>query len=337
MGRDPESILVLRLGGIGEVLAITPALRAVRERYPKARITLLAERPACEVASEFVDEIVAANAPYRAHGLASLLQPRLYSESIRLAERLLRGRYDCFLDFHHLFAWRHAVKPLIVSLLSRAPRRIGFSRGDAGFFLTDPVADPDDLPMVERCRAVLAALDIELRDSKPSYRVAAGDLAWVDALGLGNPMIALSPGSSRPVTRWRIERFVETARRLSGRGTVLSIGTKEERALCGEIPGRNFAGETTLGQAAALLQRSALLITNDSGPLHLAVAVGTSVIGIFRPLEYRRWGAYAESPRFRGFYREGPGAQNGETLDQVSVDEVVSAAERMLHENSTRS
>ena len=339
MPREPESILVLRLGGIGEVLAITPALREVRARFRRAWITLMAQRPAHEVARGLVNEVVEAESVYKA-GMRSLLDPSLYREAAGLARRVLRRKYDLFLDFHHLFAWRHAFKPLLAAFLSRAPRRVGF--GD-GFFLTDRVPDPDDRPMVERNRPFLAALGIELSDPSPSLAVDPADQAWADhlleTLGIaGKPIVALSPGSSRPVTRWGIERFSAAAQRLSPRGPVVVIGTAAERGLGDEVGAGsvNLAGLTTVGQLAALLRRCALLVSNDSGPVHIARALGTPVVGIFRPREYLRWGSYGDARRFRALYREGPGAEEGRTLPLIAVDEVVRAAEELLDANPPR-
>lgn len=341
MPRDPEHILALRLGGIGEVLAVTPALQAVRQRFSHARITLLAERPAFEMASRWVDDVVVAQGPFRAVSPGALLDPRFYAESLRLIERLLRRKYDLFLDFHHLFAWRHAVKPLLVSLLSRAPRRVGFG---PAFFLTDPVSDPDDRAMAERNRAFLAPLGISLADSTPILEVPSADQEWIDALlaALGisrRPVFAVAPGSSRPVQRWGTDRFREVAKRLSSRGTVIAVGSADERALCDEVAagGLNLAGQTTLGRLAGLFRRSSLLVANDSGPLHMAYAVGTRVVGLFRPGEVRRWGSYPDRRRFRALSREGAGAELGLTLSQISVNDVMAAAEDLLGENPPRS
>jgi len=341
MPRDPENILALRLGGIGEVLAVTPALRAVRERFSRAWITLLAERPSCDVALPWVDEVVVAQGPFRAVAPKSLLDPGFYSDSLRLMERLLRRKYDLFLDFHHLFAWRHAIKPLLISLLTRAPRRVGFG---SGFFLTDVVPDPDDRHMSERNGAFLAPLGIRLEDSRPILSVAPADQEWVDALlaALRLPhktLIAVAPGSSRPVQRWGTDRFREAARRLSTHGTIVTVGSESERELCEEVAAGavNLAGRTTVGRLAALLRRASLLVANDSGPLHMAYAVGTPVVGLFRPGEVRRWGSYGETRRFRALTREGAGAERGETLPLIPVDEVVAVAEELLGANPPRS
>lgn len=338
MPRDPENILVLRLGGIGEVLAITPALRAVRSRFGRAWITLLAERPAGDLAAGLVNEVVEGEAAYRAPGLAALLKPALYRDALGVIRRVLRRKYDLFLDFHHLFAWRHAVKPFFASLLSRAPRRVGFGNG---FFLTDRVADPDDRHMTERNRALLAPLGIEVRDLRPSLEVSGADQEWADnllrTLGLwGKRVIALSPGSSRPVTRWGPERFAALARRLAERGAVVAIGSAAERELAEAVGGINLAGLTTLGQLLGLLRRCALLVSNDSGPLHMAYALGTPVVGIFRPREYRRWGAYRDARRLRALYREGEGAEEGRTLPLITVDEADAAAQELLDEDPPR-
>ena len=341
MPRDPDHILALRLGGIGEVLAVTPSLRAVRRRFSRARITLLAERPACEVAAPWIDDVVVAQGPFRAGGPGALLRPRFYEESLRLVERLLRRKYDLFLDFHHRFAWRHAVKPFLVSLLARAPRRIGFG---SGFFLTDPVPDPDDRSMAERNRAFLEPLGLRVEDTGPILEVSAADQEWVDALlaalGLaGRPLIAVAPGSSRPVQRWGADRFRELAARLAPRGAVVVVGSPDERGLCDEVAaGRpNLAGRTSLGRLAGLFRRASLLVANDSGPLHMAYAVGTPVVGLFRPGEVRRWGSYPDTRRFRALSREGPGAEQGLTLSLITVNDVMAAAEDLLRENPPRS
>lgn len=339
MPRDPEAILALRLGGIGEVLAVTPALRALRDRWPRARITLLAERPSFEVALPWVDDVVEANLPYRAQGLRQILNPRLWAQSLRLVERVLSRRWDLFLDFHHRFARRHALKPLLAALLSRAPRRVGFS---PGLFLTDAAADPDDRPMPERLPSLLAPLGLTLKHPRPALQTRAEDREWVDALleaaGLaGRRMIVIAPGSSRPVQRWGALRFREAASRLSVHGPVIAIGTAEERELCAEaLPpgGVNLAGRTTVGRLGALLAHAAVVVANDSGPMHLAVAAGAPVVGLFRPGERIRWGGYRE--RFKALWREGPGAEEGLTLSQIPVDEVVACAEDLLRAHPPR-
>lgn len=341
MSRPPERVLALRLGGIGEVLAVTPTLRGIRRAFPQARITLLAERPAGEVARGWVDEIIGADAVFRARGPGALLDLRVLADGVRLIRRLLGRSFDLFLDFHHRFAWRHGLKPLLVAALARAPRRVGFG---PGMLLTHPLPDPDDRPMFERNRAFLEALGLPSHDVEPRLEIDPADQEWVDALlaALDLPagrIVAVAPGSSRPETRWGAERFRRAAERLARRGPVVVVGGADERELCAAAAPSgaiNLAGRTTVGRLAALLRRAAVLVANDSGPVHLAYAVGTPAVGIYRPGEVRRWGSYPDRRRFRALSREGPGAQQGATLPLIPVEEVVAAAEELLDANPPR-
>lgn len=341
MSRPPERVLALRLGGIGEVLAVTPTLRGIRRAFPQARITLLAERPAGEVARRWVDEIIGADAVFRARRLGALLDLGVLADAARLAGRLLGRSFDLFLDFHHRFAWRHALKPLLVAALARAPRRVGFG---PGMLLTHPLPDPDDRPMYERNRAFLEALGLPCDDLEPRLEVDPADQEWVDALlaALDLPagrIVAVAPGSSRPETRWGEERFRRAAERLARRGPVVVVGGADERELCAAAAPSgaiNLAGRTTVGRLAALLRRAAVLVANDSGPVHLAYAVGTPAVGIYRPGEVRRWGSYPDRRRFRALSCEGPGAHQGATLPRIPIEEVVAAAEELLDANPPR-
>jgi ADP-heptose:LPS heptosyltransferase len=117
----------------------------------------------------------------------------------------------------------------------------------------------------------------------------------------------------------------------------VAIGSGAERDLCASaLPpgGVNLAGRTTVGRLGALLARVSLVLANDSGPLHLAVAAGAPVVGLFRPGERVRWGGYRG--RFRALWKEGEGAAEGRTLARITVDEVVEAAEDLLRAHPPR-
>jgi len=184
--------------------------------------------------------------------------------------------------------------------------------------------------MMDRRAAMMAELGVDVRESRPIVPITDADRAWAASLGLEGPLVAVSPGASNSVKRWDVERFAEVALRLSSQAKVLVTGSREERSLCSRVPGLNLAGMMTLGQFAALLERCRVLVSNDSGPVHIAYGVGTPVVGIFLPRAYREWGSYPESDRFRALYRDGPGADRGRTLAGISVEEVVEAARSFL-------
>ena len=354
-----KNILVMRLGGIGEILVISPALRAVRERYPDAHITLLGEHPAVDVIRGFdlVDEILVANAVYRAHGLLWMLSPRFYSEILRVTGKLTSRKYDLFLDFQHLFYPRTVLKPLLVGMLSRAPRRIGFDSYGRGFFLTDRIRDDrlEEKHLLYRNRDFLRPLGIE-PDEKIEMRVSGEDEAEADRLakkwGLTNGefVIGVNPGSSRPATQWSESRFVEVLQRIAAdrAARVVLVGSKDDVPLCDrisrQVPGCvNGAGKTSIGVLAAILNRFDLFLSNDTGPLHIARRQGVPTVGLFRPGEFPIWGSYRDKT-FAGIRRAVPCApcylyrcSHHTCMKLIETKDVLEAVDRVLsHENTAR-
>ncbi|MFH1228718.1 MAG: hypothetical protein V1701_12560, partial [Planctomycetota bacterium] len=125
-----KSILVLRLGGIGDVVTATPALRALKAHFPNARITLLAEEPGAEAVrgAPYIDELLSFRELYtyrRKNLLALPMNIKYLVEEIRLAGILLRRRFDIFVGLHMLLGVKNAIRPMWVGCLSRASVRVG--------------------------------------------------------------------------------------------------------------------------------------------------------------------------------------------------------------------
>jgi ADP-heptose:LPS heptosyltransferase len=318
----PREILVLRLGGIGEVLAITPALGAIRTRFPQATITIVAESPSYQIVTRarLVDRVILANRVTRAAKVWHFLSPRFYGELLQLIESLTRTKYDLFLDFQHLYYRRSIFKPLMIGLLSRASERVGFDSYGRGFFLTRRVPDPRMLSrhLIYRNKEFLASIGIELLDPQPEWIINEEEdqRAYRLLAGLGidsnHKLIGISPGSSRPATRWHLDRFAILIRKILENFPVkvILIGNRHEYNMCERIideSGKeciNLAGQTELGELGAVLKRLRLFISNDTGPLHIAYALKVPTIGIFRPGEYPIWGSYQGLDRFTTLYRQ---------------------------------
>ncbi len=140
-----------------------------------------------------------------------------------------------------------------------------------------------------------------------SFPVAPQAATRIDALldyydiGKTKPLVVMAPGTNWDTKAWRKDGFAEVARHFLSKGSaVVLIGTDSERALCEEVaklaPGAvDLAGETTLPELAALIRRATLCIANDSGPMHLAVAEGRPVIGLFGPTDSVWAGPYQRS------------------------------------------
>src|SRR5659263_94737 len=290
----PAALLVRATNWLGDAVMTTPALAAVREGFPDARIVLLARPRVAELFRHHpdVDEVMIYERPGRHEGALGRL---------RLAGELRRRRFDGALLLQNAFdaAW--------IAFLGRIPERAGYPTDGRRILLTLPV--PLTPGILERheveyylClldglgipRAVPASLKLAVTEEE--REAMATRLA---SLGLerGAPIIAINPGATYgSAKRWYPDRFAAVADALSaewGAGVVV-VGTIPEAPLAGEIeaatrtPLVNLAGKTTVRELMALLSLSSFLVTNDSGPMHIGAALGVPLVAIFGPTDWRR-------------------------------------------------
>lgn len=287
-----RKVLVIRVDErVGNQLLTTPLLRALKLGLPQAELHLLAPRQGHLVASPHVDRALlwqkrdAFRAPWR---------------MLALLRALRRERYDLVVEAGHWSAFS-----LTASVLARAIGRrvtIGHDRGDAARFLSHPVPhDPARVSEVPAKLELLAPLGLPPRglgletglgQDAGSIRTAATIL---DAAGLGTlPFAILNPGARLADRRWPPEAYAAVARGLAGQGLrVLVVWGPGEERLAGDIvtgSGATLAPPTDLPLLAALMRRARLVVSNNSGPMHLAVAVGAPTVGVFFRGDSARWG-----------------------------------------------
>lgn len=260
-----------------------PAIRAVREAFPGAHVTVLARAAVADL--------------YAREGAVDGVM--LYAGSRRQATaELRRESFDCAILLPNSF------DAALVAWMARIPRRIGYRRDGRGWLLTEAIAPPDpgEIPRHERFyylellrRAGIVpeyppCADIRLDGCE------AARAAGLDALrgaGLPAPVVGVSPGAAYgDAKRWRPERFAETAvlvARAHGAAVAL-FGAAAERELCESVAGairadgitvHNFAGESTLRQFIDLAAACRLFLTNDSGAMHIASALGVPTVAVF--------------------------------------------------------
>jgi lipopolysaccharide heptosyltransferase II len=322
-----ETILVMMLGDVGDVLLATPALRQLRDASPDAHITALTKPTTMPVLAQ--SGLVDAFLPVDKHLFdrpTALLRPGVALGLLRFACDLRRRRFDAVVVLHHLVTLWGTVKFAGLALATGAPLRAGLDNG-RGVFLTHRARDLgfDAAHEAEYWSRVVAALvaphpqgrgepPLLLRERgpggegalpAPTFVVSEGAQVAADALlrdaGLapGAPLLAVHPGSGAysVARRWFPERFAAVADELScryGLGVVL-LGSKDERALADTVrgqmrrPAANLAGRTSLDELGGVLRRCALLVGNDAGVAHLASAVGTPVVAIFGPFNHHTW------------------------------------------------
>ena len=248
-----------------------PALRAIRGRFPKARIAILAKTSVADLYTHesFVDEIIVYN----------------LQSSWRMGHELRGRQFDCAILLQNAFeaAW--------IAWLAKIPTRIGYKRDGRQLLLTRAVdvPKPGEIPRHERFYYLELLRRAGLIDAlPPSDSIALGSRT----AAVGKRVIGVSPGAAYGgAKRWLPERFAEAAGALSeARGASIALfGTKSERALCDEVArllnGReviNYAGETTLAQFIDLAAGCELFLTNDSGSMHIASALGVTDRSGFR-------------------------------------------------------
>lgn len=308
------------LADIGDVLLCTPALRALRTRYPQAQLDLLTPPSSAQVlrgAPEIDNVLVFNKFPFDT--LDSLLDRRNYAAAGRFFWDLARRRYDAVLVFHHYSLRFGALKFAALALATGAPVRAGLDNG-RGWFLTHRVRDAG---FGARHQAaywlqVAALLDA---DRYPDGRgltlpLNATDQAFVTELlsdfGLNSvhPLVAVHPGAGwySLARRWPPGAFARLITRLISQfgATILLVGGPDEVDLATDVRERVpaaqreavhvLAGRTTIAQSVALFARCDLFIGNDSGPLHLATAAGTPVVGLFGLSNWRAFGPLARRP-----------------------------------------
>lgn len=330
-----REVVVFHLNQIGDLVFALPALKALREAFPEARITsvLRSHLAGLVVNSGFVDDIVhrPPGGPWPA---------------VALGLRLRRLRPDLAVAFSQ------SATMTLCAWLSGAGHRVGYVDSDLCRLLNHRVqvrGVPAPVKVLRLVRSL--GLEPEKRDYvglvrlSPEEEERGAKLLGESELEGRGPLIALAPGESadRPYKSWSTEGFIGLASALVREhdARLVTVGGERDRGLGDEIladldgPARNLAGETTPSQLAAVLGRCDLLIGIDSGPMHLAAAMGRPVVGLFGPTNPHRTGPQGEGHEVI-FHEQAcwpcmtPTCEDRPCMSSITVEEVLSAARRIL-------
>jgi len=270
-----DKILVVQTAFLGDVILMTPLLRALRQIFPAARIDVL-------VRPQFVSALQ--GNPHVAGVLTFEKKKRLVPEFIRLVGVLRRERYTIAVTPHSSPA------TALLLWLGGVPRRVGFNRYAARHLLTDRLPHGRGMHKTEKIMHLMQAFSTDEFDRTTQMFPGEDDRALAAQLAPDENTIVLAPGSVWATKRWPAAHYAQLADMLTQAGyPVVFSGGRDEKALCDEIIAAtghnlpNYAGRLSIIQSAALFQRCRLLVCNDSGALHIANAVGTPVYAIFGP------------------------------------------------------
>lgn len=285
--RGKPKILLIRLDRIGDLVLSFPAIAAVRRRHPEARLTLMVRPPLRALAEQNadVDEVIVYD--YARGGRHSGIRGNL-----RFIREIAKHRFDA------AFLLNPSVRSTLVPWAAGIPYRIGL-RTRLAPFLTTSVPDrrhEGRKHEAEYTLDIVRAFGVRAESAPPprlfvsaTSRLAVEKNLAAEGLAPGEPIAAIHPGASCPSKRWPVESFEALGRRIleeTGLRIVL-IGGKEEKALGAQLASAlgpralDFTGGVPLAELGALLERCRILVSNDSGPVHIAAAVGTPVLSIF--------------------------------------------------------
>ncbi|HLI07584.1 MAG TPA: glycosyltransferase family 9 protein [Ktedonobacteraceae bacterium] len=316
-------ILVVKMAGIGDLLLATPALRALRETYPQARIDLLVTPASAGILDNWdvINRTIVLDKYLFDYPQQILKNPRNLLRLTPLWHDLHDSHYDAVLLLHHLTLPFGRLKHQLLVRATGARWRAGLDNGH-GRFLNVRVPDRGFGAMheAEYNLAIARAVGATTGDTSLTVPVSEEERRQARQLVYGaqelretaRPIIAMHPGSGGYSTarRWAPERFAQVADTLwrETGGQLLLLGGPEEAALHEQIlgmlqsgmPARSLAGRGGIKVAAAVLELADLFIGNDSALMHLAVAGGTPTVAIFGLTNHKAWGPFTGSdPRRR--------------------------------------
>jgi ADP-heptose:LPS heptosyltransferase len=300
-----RTALLVSVGDLGDTILTVPALRALRIRYPDARLLLLAKSDPGDFVKRLglVDEVIAIDK----HGFdraVSLANPLRAWTLVRLFQRLRHEQIDAVAIFHHLVTHFGTAKYAALALASGARDRVGVDNG-RGWFLTRSVRDEGfgSIHEAQYWLGVAALLDAPgelVLDAPISDAERSEAHALLRALPAGaGPVVAVHAGVGgyAPGRRWDPCRFGETMtllhRALGTRFVV--VGTEADRqdtklaVQAAVAPVLDLVGRTSVGVLAAVLQECDVTLANDGGVGHLAAAVGSPVVSVFGPSNDLAW------------------------------------------------
>ena len=300
-------VLVVKLADIGDAIGTLPALRALRDLLPDARIDALVA-PGARIVLEHepsVNEVLTlAKQAYDAP--RGVLSPRALRDLTRFGRMLRARRYDAVIFLHHLTTAWGAAKYRALALATGAPIRAGLENG-RGDFLTHAARDHGYgvKPEWAYWLSVVGLLGATTVDSRPTVVVSDDASATARALvGTGAPYIALHPGVGAfgPARQWSPARMAAVGQSLASDGYRLVItGGRDHHARdaadelvrhLGTTPALDLTGKTDIAVSAAVYADAALFIGSDNGMAHLAAAVGALTLIIFGPSNHRAWAPY---------------------------------------------
>jgi len=296
-----QKILIINLAGIGDFLLCTPALRALRQAHPDAKITLLVSGRIEELAKRTVpvDDVLCFDLNY-----GGIIPKKKVWDNLRIIWGLRKERFDLALNMRTLVSDKSAKKIQFLLKLIAPAKTCGRDTEGRGHFFDIKVAETDvgqkfemeyDLEMVE-------ALGAKVADRKVELNIDEETRGFIEQMFQGQEvpefrrLIGIHPGGM-PSRRWDVNRFAEVINMLTEDEDTLFVitGGPAEVSLAKKLRERarakimDLSGQLSVFETAAVIDKCQLFISNDTGPMHMAAALGTPLVAIFGPGDLTRF------------------------------------------------
>ncbi|MCE2414464.1 lipopolysaccharide heptosyltransferase II [Candidatus Poribacteria bacterium] len=336
-----QNILVCQTGGwIGDMVMLTPALRALKQAFPESRLELLLRPRVADLMESH---------PYVDACIVDEKTEGRFRSFTRLVRQVRNTSFDLAVVLHPT-SFRNALVPF----LARIPIRVGTNVSGRGMLLTKSCRDDTSVHEVHRYLRVLQLLDIDTASDDLEFWHTDADRHFIENLlraeGVSRDerLIAINLGTTWATKRWDLVNFTEVIRQithLAQESKVVLTGSHAEQTLTEALPAAlpviNLVGKTSILQLGALLERCEVCLTCDSGPMHIAAAVGTPTVALFGPTDpvlHRPYGighTVIEKPvSCRPCYKRTCHRQDAPHLcmREIGTGEVVKAVEKRLYQ-----
>ena len=291
-----KKILIVRTDKIGDLVLSTPVIKAVRDAYPDSYIAAMVRPYAHEIIKDnpHLNEVITYEKAKRGIGILN---------DLKFILKLRKKKFDLALVLHP------KNRTHIIMLLAGIPERIGYNK-KLGRLLTKKIPHLKEYGLkheIDYTLDIVRYIGINPKEKKLYVNVdkdadkRVGDIFVKNGISKGDTVVAIHPGSSCGSKRWSVERFAKVADLLVEKygAKIVIIAGPHDRIFGDKTAGSmkakntNLSGKTTVSDIVSILKRSSLFISNDSGPVHMACAIGTPTISIFgrsdRGLSPARW------------------------------------------------
>lgn len=292
-------ILIVKLSSLGDVIQTLPILQPLKKRYPKANVTWLVEKEAAELLIDhpLIDNVlISQKNRWLKEWVSYRKWPQLFRELFDFIKKLRADTYDLIIDFQGL------LKSGILVGICRGKQKLGFypGREKSHIFLNEKILYPDPpIHAVQRYLYLLESLGCSCPyleffiPIRQVHRDKVMNFFHDKKITPDDPIVLLHPGTRWKTKLWEEEKWATLGDWLQKKNgaQVIFTGSKEDfpliQRICGtmKLPGINTAGEWGLKELAFLQRQAKVIITPDSGPMHLAAAMATPVIALFGPTE----------------------------------------------------